>query len=77
MEKDKYVLGFNHAYILLDKQPEVAALLTAIKSESDYILGFKDGISQYLFEVFELGRRKGAKENKVERKTESQQNRKN
>lgn len=77
MEQDKYVLGFNHAYILMVKQPEVLGFLKAVKSESDYILGLNDGVYQYYVDYIETDLGKLPKEDRVEWKTERQQNRKN
>jgi hypothetical protein len=68
MEQDKYVLGFNHAYILMAKQPEVLGFLKAVKSESDYILGLNDGMYQYYVDYIETGPRKQPKKDEVEQK---------
>jgi hypothetical protein len=51
MENDKYVLGFNHGYILLDKKPELLGFISKTNSKSDYIQGLKDGSFQFYLEA--------------------------
>ncbi len=51
MEKDKYVLGFNHGYILLDKNPVLLGIISNTNSKSDYIQGLKDGSFQFYKEA--------------------------
>lgn len=64
MASDKYILGFNHAYILQDKNHKVLSGLVYIKSESDYILGLKDGTIQFYKDMLKNEIKKS--KNKVE-----------
>tara|TARA_R110002096_G_scaffold417446_2_gene621109 strand:+ start:305 stop:517 length:213 start_codon:yes stop_codon:yes gene_type:complete len=69
MKKDKYVLGFNHGYILMAKQPEVLDFLFNVNSQNEYILGLKDGRFQFYAEVVKADLKKAPKKKVVERKT--------
>jgi hypothetical protein len=67
MGSDKYVLGFNQAYVLMGKKPDVLDFLFNVKSESEYILGLKDGRSQFYYEFIEYDLKKTPKLNVVEK----------
>ena len=54
MEENKtYQKGFNDGYLLQQNEPEIANLLSAIKSDDAYLEAMRAGREQYLLEVKE------------------------
>ena len=54
MEEDKtYQKGFNDGYLLQQHEPNIANMLSDIKSETPYLEALRAGRDQYLFEVKE------------------------
>lgn len=41
--KEKYLKGFNHAYLLKQHKPQLIENILKTTSENDYIQGLKDG----------------------------------
>lgn len=41
--EEKYVTGFNHAYILKQHKPKLIESILNTTSDNDYIQGLKDG----------------------------------
>jgi hypothetical protein len=42
-ERNQYVKGFNHAYLLAKYKPELLKSILNTKSQNDYIQGLYDG----------------------------------
>ncbi|MEM6719228.1 MAG: hypothetical protein AAF611_07950 [Bacteroidota bacterium] len=45
--KQQYINGVNHAYILAEHQPNLLKQLLESKTENDYFVGLKDGQRLY------------------------------
>ncbi|GAB3995703.1 hypothetical protein GCM10028807_36550 [Spirosoma daeguense] len=45
--KPDYLKGFNEGYTIAQHMPELAEKLAQVKTESDRMVGFKDGRTQF------------------------------
>lgn len=54
MNEDKtYQKGFNDGYLLQQHEPEIANMLSAVKSDDAYLEAMRAGRDQYLHEMEE------------------------
>ena len=61
MESKKYILGFNHGYLLMKEKPELVDFLVENDSKGDYIDGMKDGQREAFMEVLSSDLKKKSK----------------
>jgi len=54
VDEDKtYQKGFNDGYLLQQHEPEIANMLSSVKSDDAYLEAMREGREQYLYEVRE------------------------
>lgn len=52
-EDNTYQKGFNDGYLLQQQEPDIANMLSTVKSDDAYLEALRAGRDQYLYEVKE------------------------